>query len=167
MQLINMKSHKEISQRPTKCMKIPLGNLIRKMCSTKHEIAQGLGKKKRQSSFTVNARKTAKKKVAGKESKLKLHSQPTTLPLLNISPFVTNHIRGYKWNMVVHSISLIFQHHLSTIFTSDHHHQLKPPTEPSNHNSMIRTIRIDLLWYISVTLATFHWFRPRLKAEAP
>jgi hypothetical protein len=36
----------------------------------------------------------------------------------------------------VHSISRLLQRHVPTIFTSHHHHQPKPPTEPSNHNSM-------------------------------
>ncbi len=35
----SMKSHKEISQQFPKSMKITLGNLIRKACSTKHEVA--------------------------------------------------------------------------------------------------------------------------------
>ncbi len=40
-----MKSHKQISQRPKKSMKIPLGKLIRQWRSKKHEVAQGLIKK--------------------------------------------------------------------------------------------------------------------------
>jgi hypothetical protein len=56
MQIKSIRSHKEISQQPTKSRKIPQGNHMRKMCSTKHKVAQGLCKKKRQSSFTVNAR---------------------------------------------------------------------------------------------------------------
>jgi hypothetical protein len=38
-------------------MKLPFGSLIRKMCSTKHEVILGLDKKRKQSSFTGNARK--------------------------------------------------------------------------------------------------------------
>jgi hypothetical protein len=53
-----MKSHEEISQRPKKSMKIPIGNPIRKMCSTKHELAEGLGKKRRQNSQAMQKKKT-------------------------------------------------------------------------------------------------------------
>ncbi len=52
-----IKSHEEISRRPQKSMKIPLGNVMRKVCSTKHEVAWEIGKKRRQKSFTGNTRK--------------------------------------------------------------------------------------------------------------
>jgi hypothetical protein len=55
-----MRSHNEISNPHTKSMKIPLGKLIPKMRSPKHEVAYGSGKKRRQSSFTFNARKKKK-----------------------------------------------------------------------------------------------------------
>jgi hypothetical protein len=38
-------------------MKIPLGYLMHKMCSTKHEVILRLGQKRTQSSFTANATK--------------------------------------------------------------------------------------------------------------
>ncbi len=75
--------------------------------------------------------------------------------------------------MGVHSITRILQHLLSTIFTSHHHHQPRPPTEPSDHNSMssrhvksFHNIRIHLLPFIVVTFATSHWLRSPLKAIA-
>jgi hypothetical protein len=48
-----------------KSMKIPLENPIQKIC-TKHEGTQGLGKKRRQSSFTGNARKEGKRTLIKK-----------------------------------------------------------------------------------------------------
>jgi hypothetical protein len=66
-------------------MKIPLGNLMRKMCAAQSmKSHKGLGQKKRQILFTGNARKEGgrtliKNTVAGNDGKLKLHAQPTTL----------------------------------------------------------------------------------------
>jgi hypothetical protein len=51
----SMKSHKKISQQPKISMRIPLGNRIPKICSTKHEIVKLLGKNTGQSSLTGNA----------------------------------------------------------------------------------------------------------------
>jgi hypothetical protein len=71
-------------------MKIPLG-IISKMCSKKHEVAQGLGKKRRQSSFTVNARKEGGRTLikipwlAKKVNSNFKHDQLLS-PLLNIFP---------------------------------------------------------------------------------
>jgi hypothetical protein len=67
----------------------------------------------------------------------------------------------------------ILRYDLSTIFTSHHHHQPQPPTEPSNQNSMssrqvksFSTTRIGLLSSIEVTFETSHRLRSPLKARA-
>ena len=193
-----MKSHKEISQRHSR-------------------------KRRRQSSFTVNARKeggrTLIKKLwwAKKANSNSLHNQLLLL-LLNKFPIIrypvspeltlscmplhhllatnpkprlfsnnrdwdtgrkawylirTSHNGQQEWNIMEgHSIFRMLQHRLFTIFTSHHHQQPEPPTEPYNHYSIssryvksFSNICVDLLQYIVVTFATSHWLRSRLKAE--
>jgi hypothetical protein len=78
MQTKNIKSHKEISQQPTKSSQNP----ARK--SHYEKSAPARIRKKKQTSFTVNARKKRRSAlitntVAGNEGNLKLHAQPTTL----------------------------------------------------------------------------------------
>jgi hypothetical protein len=74
------------SHNGRKSMKIPLGNLTRKICSTKHEVALGVGLgQKKEAEFIHSQSKKKRRKnhdqktVTGKESKLKLHAQPATL----------------------------------------------------------------------------------------
>jgi hypothetical protein len=100
MQIKSIKPHKEISQQPTKSRKIPLGNLITK------KVHRARIRKKRQTSFTVNARKKGrsaliKNTLAGNEGNLELHAQPTTLAPSQHTPhqlFYNNHVwdKGQK-----------------------------------------------------------------------
>ncbi len=113
MQIKSIKSHKEIWQRLTKSMKIPLGNPIRKIC-TKHEVTQGLSKKRRQSSFTGNARKEGKRTliknlVATKSRKTKTSCTTNYSPPFSPPPFSRTH-------PLMHA------------FASPPRHQLQPPT---------------------------------------
>ncbi len=88
----SMRSRKENSQPPQKSIKIPLGNLIRKMCSTKNKVAWGSGEKRRQSSFTVNVKKEGGIILI----KLTLHAQPSTLAHTH-TPFSRTHSRMHAF----------------------------------------------------------------------
>jgi hypothetical protein len=100
-----MHSHSEISKKnhaaksrkshngPKTIMKIPLENLKRTTCSTKHAVAKGLSKiRRKQSSFTVKARKEGERTLskmpwpAKKANSNFMHNQLLS-PLLNI--FIT------------------------------------------------------------------------------
>ncbi len=77
--------------------------------------------------------------------------------LITISLLVTNHIRWLQWAIEVRSISRMLQHNLSTIFTSHHCHQPRPPTEPSNHNSMSsRHVKSFSTIHVDSFLARWH-----------
>ncbi len=62
---------------------------------------------------------------------------------------------------------------LTNAFASHSRHQLKPPTEIPNHNSMFTSRQVilkytfDLLWFILVTCDTSHLEMSLLKAVAP
>ncbi len=85
----SMLSQKEISHRPTKKAKI-----LRKICSTKHEVAQGLGKKRRPRSFTVNARKEGERtliKIPWPAKKANSNFMHNQLPTLASSQHIPHH----------------------------------------------------------------------------
>jgi hypothetical protein len=84
---------RESHNGPQKSMNIPWGNLIQKTCAAqKHQVPEGLGQKRRPSSFTGNAQeKMAKEPWAtycGRQKKATLsfmHDQLLS-PLLNLFP---------------------------------------------------------------------------------
>jgi hypothetical protein len=93
-------------------------------------------------------------------------------PLKNITVCPKPHTL-LQWAMGVSTLNLPHSSTppFSTIFTSHHHQQPKPPTKPFNHNNMssrhVKSFSNVLLPCIVVTFATSHWLRSRLKAEAP
>jgi hypothetical protein len=151
------------------------GNLTLKMCST--------GKKRR--SPTLNPRlfeTTVFGGTTAKRHQISLGNLTTDKKHEISSGHLKNVTVGHKpqtllqWVMGVHSISLILQHHLSTIFTSHRHHQPQTPRrnppitqwhEFSSRQVIFSTINIDLLEDIVVTFATSHRLSSSLKAKAP
>ncbi len=111
-------------------------------------------KKRRQSSFTVNTRREARRtliKFCGSKRR------QTSCKQLLFSP----------------SSQYLPSHPHECLCITSSPPQPKLPTKPSNHNSMssrhvksFSNIRIDLLVCIVVTSATFHRLRFPLKAEA-
>ncbi len=144
-----MASHEEISQRPTKSMKFPLGNLIRKFAAPSVKSLKELRR------TLIKIRRTLI--MAGKEGKLKLHAHTNTLApsqhinarlriishleISRISPYITNRYTSeyYRLSQITYVVTVGLGSTIklpptstSTIFTSHHHHQPTPRTEPSN-----------------------------------
>jgi hypothetical protein len=158
MQIKSMNSHQQISQRPHKNHENP----ARKAHTTnmQHKAWHRTRVRQEKEAEFIQQSKSIK---YHQDISLEYHRLSQTTYVLTMG-----HGGEYTQSPAFfNTTSLPSLHHIITT-------NPEPPTEPSNYNSMsarhvksFSTIRVDLLAFISVTLATSHWLRSPSKAEAP